>query len=68
MTSYAGGLNFNRDLNKDTKLTSSYFYNHLDRNVSTDLNRTNFFGPPQELIRVMSLIKQAASLAAERQS
>ena len=48
MTSYAGGLNFNRDLNKDTKLTSSYFYNHLDRNVSTDLNRTNFFGPPQE--------------------
>jgi outer membrane receptor protein involved in Fe transport len=42
MTNYAGGLNFNRDLNKDTKLTSSYFYNHLDRNVSTDLNRINF--------------------------
>lgn len=42
MTSYAGGLNFNRDLNKDTKLTSSYFYNHLDRNVNTDLSRTNF--------------------------
>jgi outer membrane receptor protein involved in Fe transport len=42
MTNYAGGLNFNRDLNKDTKLTSSYFYNHLDRNVNTDLNRINF--------------------------
>jgi hypothetical protein len=42
MTNYAGGLNFNRDLNKDTKLTSSYFYNHLDRNVNTDLSRINF--------------------------
>jgi outer membrane receptor protein involved in Fe transport len=41
MTNYAGGINFNKDLNKDTKLTSSYFYNHLDRNVSTDLTRVN---------------------------
>lgn len=47
MTNYAGGLNFNSDLNKDTKLTSSYFYNHLDRNVNTDLNRINFL-PPDE--------------------
>jgi hypothetical protein len=46
MTNYAGGVNFNKDLNKDTKLTSSYFYNHLDRNVITDLNRVNFFNPP----------------------
>ena len=42
MTNYAGGVNFNRDLNKDTKLTSSYFYNHLERDVNTDLTRTNF--------------------------
>ncbi|MBX2897150.1 MAG: TonB-dependent receptor [Cyclobacteriaceae bacterium] len=41
MTNYAGGVNFNKDLNKDTKLTSSYFYNHLDRNVSSSLNRVN---------------------------
>ncbi len=47
MTNYAGGLNFNSDLDKDTKLTSSYFYNHLDRNVNTDLNRINFL-PPDE--------------------
>ncbi|MBX2915196.1 MAG: TonB-dependent receptor [Cyclobacteriaceae bacterium] len=41
MTNYAGGVNFNKDLSKDTKLTSSYFYNHLDRNVSSLLNRVN---------------------------
>lgn len=41
MTNWAGGVNFNKDLNKDTKLTSSYFYNHLDRNLSSELNRTN---------------------------
>lgn len=41
MTNWAGGVNFNKDLNKDTKLTSSYFYNHLDRNLSSQLNRTN---------------------------
>ncbi|MCW5912211.1 MAG: TonB-dependent receptor [Cyclobacteriaceae bacterium] len=41
MTNYAGGINFNKDLDKDTKLTSSYFYNHLDRNVSSSLNRVN---------------------------
>jgi outer membrane receptor protein involved in Fe transport len=41
MTNYAGGVNFNKDLNKDTKLTSSYFYNHLDRNMITDLTRVN---------------------------
>jgi hypothetical protein len=56
-TNYAGGLNFNRDLSKDTKLTSSYFYNHLDRNVNTDLNRSIFYRkiPTNlELIRVMN--------------
>ena len=53
MTNYAGGVNFNRDLNKDTKLTSSYFYNHLDRNVTTDLSRTNFL-PTESLSNVLS--------------
>lgn len=43
MTNYAGGINFNKDLNKDTKLTSSYFYNHLDRNISSETNRLNFY-------------------------
>lgn len=45
MTNYAGGINFNKDINKDTKLTSSYFYNHLDRDVNTELNRINFIPP-----------------------
>lgn len=53
MTNYAGGVNFNRDLNKDTKLTSSYFYNHLDRNVTTDLSRTNFL-PNESLSNVLT--------------
>src|SRR5690606_1845019 len=41
MTNYAGGVNFNKDLSKDTKITSSYFYNRLDRNVSSSLLRIN---------------------------
>jgi outer membrane receptor protein involved in Fe transport len=41
MTNYAGGINFNKDLSKDTKITSSYFYNRLDRNVSSSLLRIN---------------------------
>jgi outer membrane receptor protein involved in Fe transport len=53
MTNYAGGINFNKDLDKDTKLTSSYFYNHLDRNVTTELDRTNFF-PNQSLNNVLN--------------
>jgi len=52
MTNYAGGVNFNKDINKDTKLTSSYFYNHLDRDLSTDLSRTNFF-PNESLNNVL---------------
>lgn len=48
MTNYAGGINFNKDINKDTKLTSSYFYNHLDRNVNSTLNRVSNYAPPNE--------------------
>jgi len=53
MTNYAGGVNNNRDLSKDTKLTSSYFYNQLDRDVSTDLTRTNFL-PDESLNNVLT--------------
>jgi len=42
LTNYAGGVNFNRDLNKDTQLSSSYFYNHLDQNIAKTLDRVNY--------------------------
>ncbi|HRG79336.1 MAG TPA: outer membrane beta-barrel protein, partial [Cyclobacteriaceae bacterium] len=42
MTNYAGGVNFNKDLNKDTKLTSSYFYNRIDQDISKTLDRVNY--------------------------
>ncbi len=41
-TNYAGGLNFNKDLSKDTKLTSSYFFNRLNQRVMQDVNRINY--------------------------
>jgi hypothetical protein len=43
MSSYAGGINFNRELNKKTEINSSYFYNHIDHRTSEDLFRENFF-------------------------
>jgi outer membrane receptor protein involved in Fe transport len=42
MTNYAGGVNFNRDINKNTQLNSSYFYNRLDQNITRELNRINY--------------------------
>lgn len=42
MTNYAGGVNFNKDLNKDTKLTSSYFYNRIDQDITKTLDRVNY--------------------------
>jgi len=42
MTSYAGGVNFNRDLSKKTQLTSSYFYNRLDQNIAKQTHRINY--------------------------
>lgn len=41
-TNYAGGINFNKDLSKKTKLTSSYFFNRLNQNVIQDLERINY--------------------------
>jgi hypothetical protein len=43
MTSFAGGLNFNKDLNKNTELTSSYFYNRIEHLTLESVLRENFF-------------------------
>jgi hypothetical protein len=45
MTNYAGGVNFNKDLSKNTQLTSSYFYSRLDQNISKITNRVNYLPP-----------------------
>ncbi len=42
LSSYAGGFNINRTINKNTEFSSSYFYNQLRGDVQTDLERTNY--------------------------
>ncbi len=42
MTSWAGGVNFNRTLGQSTELSSSYFYNQLEHNIDQQLERENF--------------------------
>lgn len=43
VTNAAGGVNSNTSYNKEkTKVNSSYFYNHLDQNLVTDLQRVNY--------------------------
>ncbi len=42
MSSYGGGINFNKDISKKTTLTSSYFYNYLDHSIDQNLDRENF--------------------------
>lgn len=42
MTNYAGGINYNKDLSKDTQLNSSYFYNRLEQDVTKSLTRVNY--------------------------
>lgn len=42
ITSWAGGINFNRTLNTGTEITSSYFYNQLAHDMNEDLERENF--------------------------
>lgn len=42
MTNYAGGVNFNKDLSKDTQLTSSYFYNRLEQDIDRSVERVNY--------------------------
>jgi hypothetical protein len=41
-TSWAGGVNGNRKLSDKTEFNGSYFYNFLENNVITDLERENF--------------------------
>jgi hypothetical protein len=42
MTTYGGGVNFNKDLSKKTKLSTSYFYNHIDQDIIKSLDRLNY--------------------------
>lgn len=43
MTNYAGGLNFNKDLNgKKTQVGGNYFYSRIEQNISKNLNRLNY--------------------------
>lgn len=42
VTNYAGGVNFNKDFNKKTILTSNYFYSRLDQDVTKTTDRVNF--------------------------
>lgn len=38
----AGGLNFNFDFSKKTKLRSSYFFNRINNQIEEEINRDNF--------------------------
>ncbi len=42
LTSYAAGANVNRDLKMGTELNASYFYNQVQGNLTTDLERINY--------------------------
>jgi hypothetical protein len=42
ITSWAGGINFNRTLGTGTEITSSYFYNQLAHDMTEDLERENY--------------------------
>jgi len=42
MTSWAGGINFSRDLSDKTEITASYFYNQLGQDLNQELERENF--------------------------
>lgn len=42
MTNYAGGINYNKNLTKNTELSTSYFYNHLDHDLLQTTERINF--------------------------
>jgi hypothetical protein len=42
MTSWAAGLNMNRQVTAKTEVNASYFYNQLDHDVQQDLERENF--------------------------
>jgi hypothetical protein len=58
MTTYAGGLNFNKDLNKKTEVNSSYFYNQLQHDLTADLQRINYFPDGSETLFYQNSIQQ----------
>ncbi|MFD2201292.1 TonB-dependent receptor [Shivajiella indica] len=43
MNSHGFGANLNREFNKKTKMTSSYFFNLLDHQITQNTDRLNFF-------------------------
>lgn len=45
MQTYGGGLNFNKDFTKKTKLSANYFINYLDHDISQNTERSYFEGP-----------------------
>jgi hypothetical protein len=42
VTNWAGGINFNQDLSKKTKVTASYFFSSLDQDLIQSVNRINY--------------------------
>lgn len=42
MTSYAAGLNVNRNITKKTEINASYFFNQLEHDMTQELERENF--------------------------
>lgn len=60
MTNYAGGVNFNKDLSKKTQLTSSYFYNRLDQNITKYTDRINYL-PPDSSYNFNQLSRQLST-------
>jgi hypothetical protein len=42
LNTYAGGLNFNNQVNVDTEINGSYFYNFLDHYILQSVSRENF--------------------------
>jgi len=41
-TNYAGGVNFNKDFNPKLQAGGSYFFNNMDQDVTSTLNRINY--------------------------
>ena len=61
MTSYAAGVNMNRDLKKGTELNTSYFYNHIRGELATDLERINYLPDDRQNTSVQSSSRISAN-------
>jgi outer membrane receptor protein involved in Fe transport len=42
MSTYGGGINFNKDFSTKTKLSANYFVNYLDHDITQNTERENF--------------------------